>query len=80
MEIEYDLLAGLQDQLTEAYNQLSSLKDLTNVLQYAFNSIKDENMNFSISALKVIDQQLWILEDKLCKGIESLEAMIPTDV
>ena len=80
LEIEYALLTGLQDKLTEAYNQLSALKDLTNVLQYAFNSINDDSMNFSISSLKVIEQQLWILEEKLCKGIETLETIISTDV
>lgn len=79
MTIELNEIVRLQDCLNEVQKGAKALTDVCNIMQYGFTSVADDNGNFTISALKVIEELLRILDMRLSEALNTVDTMINQD-
>lgn len=69
-------LVEVQDGLCDLKRQIGSLKDMTFVLQSGFEKINDDNSNFIISCLRVLEAQLSYMNEDVSKEIQMMDFVL----
>lgn len=76
MKTAGNTLLDVQDGLYDLTKQIGSLKGLTNVLQSGFEEINDDNSEFIISCLQVIETQLSYTSADVLKEIHKITSLV----
>ncbi|HBD01325.1 MAG TPA: hypothetical protein DC053_21430 [Lachnoclostridium sp.] len=72
---EEDLMR-LQDDMMELHRRMKSLKEMICILESGFEANNDDNCNYIISSLKVIEEQLSSMGRVLLKDMDVIASTI----
>lgn len=76
MVVTEDDLMRVQDDMLELHRRMKSLKEMICILESGFEAINDDNCNYVISSLKVIEEQLGSMKNVLVKDLNVIASNI----
>ena len=66
----------IQDDMMELQRRVKNLKEVVCVLESGFEALNDDNCNYAISSLRVIEEQLGSMKNLLSKDLDRLASII----
>ena len=76
MVVTEENLMIVQDDMMELHRRMKSLKEMICILESGFEAINDDNCNYIISSLKVIEEQLSSMGRVLLKDMDVIASTI----
>jgi hypothetical protein len=71
-----DSLIIVKDNLSDLHRHMKSLQEIIIILESGFEAINDDNCNYVISSLMVVEEQLGSMGRDLSDNIDAIASMI----